>query len=86
VIRRDQSDLPALGQQSGILDCHLRGYGRTRPADIGIKAGLVAEASDLDHLVHCLRRRAAGKHQARGHYRGCNQSLHFPSNAWQAVR
>ena len=50
----------------------LRGDGRAGAADIGVKAGLVAETSDLDDLVERLRKRAAGKHQARGHDQCCN--------------
>ena len=79
MIGRDHLDLPALGEQAGILDRHLRGNGRAGTADIGVKAGLVAEASDLDDLVERLRESAGGQNQARGHGQGCNGSLHLSS-------
>ena len=79
VVGRNDLDLPALGEQPGILDRHLRGHGRAGPADVGIETGLVTEASDLDDLVERLRKRAGGKHQARGRDQGSNGSLHFSS-------
>jgi len=60
VIGRDQVDLPALGQQSGIFNRHLRRGRRAGTADIGVEAGLVAETADLDDLIEPgLRERTA---------------------------
>ena len=81
VIRRDQVDLPALGQQPEILDRHLRGDRRAGAADIGVEAGLVAEASDLDRLVElvCANALPANTRLVVMH-QGCNGSfLHYSS-------
>jgi ClpP class serine protease len=79
VVGGDHLDLPALGEQAGILDRHLRGDGRAGTADIGIEAGLVAETSHLDDLVERLRKSAGGKNQGRGYDQGRNGSLHLSS-------
>ena len=42
MVRRNQIDLPALRQQSGILDRHLRGDRRARAADVGVETRLIA--------------------------------------------
>ena len=68
VIGRDDLDLPALLQQAGIFDRHLRCDHRAWTADVRIKARLVAETSDLDVLVQSLGTRCArGKQCSREH-------------------
>jgi hypothetical protein len=73
VVGRDQVDLPALGQQPGILDRHLRGNGRAGAADILIEPRLVAKASDLDDFIEFgLCQCAAGERQARHERQRCD--------------
>jgi hypothetical protein len=70
VIGRDQSIFQPLASSRNPRSPSARRR-RAGAADIGIETRLVAEASDLDDLVERLRKRAAGKHQARGHNQGC---------------
>jgi len=38
-------------RQAGILHRHLGGQRRARAGEIGVKAGLIGQHADLDHLV-----------------------------------
>ena len=65
MIAGDDVDLPALGRHAGILDRHLRRQRRAGAAEIGVKAGLIAQRADLHGLVLRERKTAAGKRQRR---------------------
>jgi hypothetical protein len=73
VVATDDVDLPALGDEAGILDRHLDRGNRIGTADVGIEARHVVQHADLDGLVlglvlgQCWRREAeCGKRHGGG--------------------
>ncbi len=58
-------DLPSLGRHAGILDRHLGGQRRAGTTEVGVKAGLIAQRSDLDGLVLRDSKVPGGKRHGR---------------------